>query len=156
ANVTQSAASVRAADAGYNAALATGATVSFGFQASQNGVNRTPAAFVFNGAACSIAAGASPAPSPTSTPRPSPTPTPTPPPTPTPWPTASPAPAATSCQVTYRITSQWNIGFTADVTVRNSGPTLNGWALTWSFPDGQVITNAWNTSATQSGASVRA
>jgi mannan endo-1,4-beta-mannosidase len=78
--------------------------------------------------------------------------------TPTRVPTATPTPVSgASCQVTYVVTSQWNNGFTADVTIRNTGSaTINGWNLTWSFANGQTITNAWNTTATQSGANVSA
>jgi cellulase/cellobiase CelA1 len=78
--------------------------------------------------------------------------------TPTRVPTATPTPVSgASCQVTYIVTSQWNNGFTADVTIRNTGAAaINGWNLTWSFANGQTITNAWNTTATQSGANVSA
>ncbi|GHH81180.1 endoglucanase [Kitasatospora indigofera] len=66
-----------------------------------------------------------------------------------------PAPAA--CQVTYHVDSAWAGGFTATVTLRNTGPTaLQGWSLGWSFPADQKITNAWNAVVTQSGAGVTA
>lgn len=51
---------------------------------------------------------------------------------------------ASDYTVIYRITSQWSGGFQADVTIRNGGSTpVNGWALTWTFPNGQVIGNLW-------------
>ncbi|MFE2916395.1 cellulose binding domain-containing protein [Kitasatospora indigofera] len=66
-----------------------------------------------------------------------------------------PAPAA--CQVAYHVDSAWAGGFTATVTLRNTGPTaLQGWSLGWSFPADQRITNAWNAVLTQSGAGVTA
>jgi hypothetical protein len=34
------------------------------------------------------------------------------------------------------------------------GDALNGWRLTWSFPSGQSVAQAWNASVTQSGAAV--
>ncbi|MFG2041079.1 cellulose binding domain-containing protein [Dactylosporangium sp. NPDC048998] len=52
ATVTQSGTAVWAADAGYNAAIATGATVSFGFNGSFTSANPVPAAFALNGVAC--------------------------------------------------------------------------------------------------------
>ncbi|WTD59148.1 cellulose binding domain-containing protein [Streptosporangium sp. NBC_01639] len=77
--VTQSGAQVTAADAGYNAALATGATASFGFNASWNGsANPVPATFTLNGVACTGSTGPTPTPTPTVTPTVTPTPTPTP------------------------------------------------------------------------------
>ncbi|GAA3187303.1 xyloglucanase [Streptomyces virens] len=65
-----------------------------------------------------------------------------------------PGPAG-ACQVTYRITNQWADGFQADVRLTNTGSTgWNGWSLTWSFPDGQKISQLWNASHTQSGPDV--
>jgi endo-1,4-beta-xylanase len=66
-------------------------------------------------------------------------------------------PAAAACQVAYRIQTQWQDGFVADVTIRNTGTTtINGWTITWSFPGNQRITSAWNAFPTQSGQSVSA
>ena len=62
-----------------------------------------------------------------------------------------------ACSVTYRITNQWAGGFQADVQVTNTGSTTwNGWALGWSFADGQQIGQLWNADWTQSGATVTA
>ncbi|MFF5157601.1 cellulose binding domain-containing protein [Streptomyces sp. NPDC000348] len=60
-----------------------------------------------------------------------------------------------ACKVTYRVTNQWTDGFQADVQLTNTGSaTWNGWSLTWSFADGQKISQLWNGSHTQSGAAV--
>ncbi|MCX5390860.1 endo-1,4-beta-xylanase [Streptomyces sp. NBC_00094] len=70
-------------------------------------------------------------------------------------PVTPPAPGV--CSVTYAVTSQWTGGFTAQVTLRNTGTTpLNGWTVRWSYPAGQRITQAWNTTATQTGTEVTA
>ncbi|CAM5330988.1 cellulose binding domain-containing protein [Streptomyces pilosus] len=62
-----------------------------------------------------------------------------------------------ACEVTYRITHQWADGFQADVRLTNTGPAAwNGWSLTWSFADGQRISQLWNGSHTQSGPAVTA
>lgn len=66
------------------------------------------------------------------------------------------AAAAAGCQVNYQVTNQWTGGFGASVTLTNLGDPIAGWSLTWTFPAGQTITQAWNTSATQSGANVTA
>lgn len=66
--VTQNGPAVQAASLSYDASVATGATVSFGFQATFSGSNDVPANFAVNGVACN---GGSPSPSPS----PSPTPT---------------------------------------------------------------------------------
>lgn len=78
-----------------------------------------------------------------------------PPPT-TPPPT-TPPPGTSACHVTYSTTSQWTGGFTASVTVANTGTTaINGWTVKFTFPGDQKVTNAWNATVTQSGTSVTA
>ncbi|MFE6093120.1 cellulose binding domain-containing protein [Streptomyces massasporeus] len=73
-----------------------------------------------------------------------------------PGPGPDPTPTGT-CKVTYKITSQWSGGFQADIQLTNTGTTTwNGWSLAWTFPDGQKLTQAWNTEATQSGTTVTA
>jgi glucuronoarabinoxylan endo-1,4-beta-xylanase len=70
---------------------------------------------------------------------------------------ALPADAATTgCSVTYAVSSQWQGGFGADVTLTNLGDPLTSWALTWSYTAGQTVTQAWNTTLAQSGAAVTA
>jgi lysophospholipase L1-like esterase len=64
--------------------------------------------------------------------------------------------AAAGCAVTYTVTSQWTGGFGASVDLRNLGDPLTSWTLTWSFGAGQQITQAWNSTATQSGSAVTA
>ncbi|MFD0315619.1 cellulase family glycosylhydrolase [Streptomyces flavalbus] len=60
-----------------------------------------------------------------------------------------------SCAVTYRVVGEWPGGFQADLVVRNTGTTaLNGWTLTFAFPNAQTITNMWGGTPVQSGQSV--
>ncbi len=106
------------------------------------------------------ALGGSSSPPPTSPPPTSPPPTsppPTSPPPTSPPPTSPPPtspPPGGSCHVSYTPNS-WPGGFTANVIItNNSAATINGWTLTFTFPGDQKITNAWNTTATQSGESV--
>lgn len=62
-----------------------------------------------------------------------------------------------TCHVTYTRSSQWQGGFTADVTIGNTGTApVNGWSLAFSFTGDQKITNGWNATVTQSGTSVTA
>jgi hypothetical protein len=70
---------------------------------------------------------------------------------------ALPAGAATAgCSVNYAVSSQWQGGFGANVSITNLGDPLTSWTLTWSFSAGQTVTQAWNTSLTQSGSAVTA
>jgi hypothetical protein len=60
------------------------------------------------------------------------------------------------CHVSYAA-SNWPGGFTAAVTISDQGTApVNGWTLAFSFPGDQKITNAWNATVTQTGASVSA
>ncbi|MGC4854038.1 arabinofuranosidase catalytic domain-containing protein [Micromonospora sp. DT4] len=59
--------------------------------------------------------------------------------------------AAAGCQVTYVVSSQWQGGFGANVTITNLGDAVNGWRLTWNFAAGQTVTQLWNGSYTQAG-----
>ncbi|GAA5039521.1 endo-1,4-beta-xylanase [Thermocatellispora tengchongensis] len=68
--------------------------------------------------------------------------------------TSSPSPGGGACAAAYKVSSQWQGGFVAEVTVRNtSSSALNGWTVTWTFPDGQRIGNLWNGNLTTSGSS---
>ncbi|GID90674.1 non-reducing end alpha-L-arabinofuranosidase family hydrolase [Amorphoplanes digitatis] len=64
--------------------------------------------------------------------------------------------AAAGCSVNYAVSSQWQGGFGASVTITNLGDPLSGWTLTWSYGAGQTVTQAWNTALTQSGSAVTA
>ncbi|MEV4754972.1 PQQ-dependent sugar dehydrogenase [Micromonospora sp. NPDC049559] len=83
------------------------------------------------------------------------TPTTRPPTTPPSTPPLTDTPPPVSCFVTWQV-NQWSGGFTANVTITNRGPALNGWTLTWQFPGDQRVTNAWNAQVSQQGAAVTA
>jgi serine/threonine protein kinase len=77
-----------------------------------------------------------------------------------PSPAASPTatssvPVVDRCSVTYTVASQWSGGFVVNMTVTNTGSaTFKNWSLTFSFAGDQHITNAWDSSFSQSGAQV--
>jgi cellulose 1,4-beta-cellobiosidase len=57
-----------------------------------------------------------------------------------------------ACQVTYILRTQWNVGFTVDFAIRNTGVNVfNGWTLRFTFPGNQQVTQVWNGSVTQTG-----
>jgi Glycosyl hydrolase family 12/Cellulose binding domain len=61
------------------------------------------------------------------------------------------------CSATASINNSWSGGFTADVTVRNTGSSaIRGWTVRWTFPSGQTITSIWNATSSASGSSVTA
>jgi len=70
---------------------------------------------------------------------------------------SNPAGGTPSCKVTYAIASAWTGGFTANVTVANTGTrSFGGWTVNWTFPGDQKITNLWSAFYTQTGETVAA
>nr|WP_229818990.1 MULTISPECIES: endo-1,4-beta-xylanase [Streptomyces] len=64
---------------------------------------------------------------------------------------------AVACSATYTVQNRWTTGFTAQVSVRNTGTApLNGWTLRWTYAAGERVTQAWNSTVTQSAAEVTA
>ncbi|MDN0199858.1 cellulose binding domain-containing protein [Streptomyces sp. S.PNR 29] len=62
----------------------------------------------------------------------------------------------TTCEVSYT-TNVWQGGFTANVTVANTGSApVDDWHLAFTLPSGQRITSAWNASVSPSTGSVTA
>lgn len=100
-------------------------------------------------------------PGPSSSPSSSPSASPSASPSPSPSHSPSPSPStggggSAPCAVSYSANS-WNTGFTANVTVTNTGAAaINGWTVQWSWPGSQQVTGAWNAAITQSGAAVTA
>jgi endoglucanase len=59
---------------------------------------------------------------------------------------------SSGCTAAYSVTNQWNNGFTATVTVTNTGTAAtHSWQVAWTWPNGQQVTNAWNATETHSG-----
>lgn len=85
-NLTQNGGQVTARDAGYNASVGAGATVSFGFNGSWNGSNPAPTSFALNGTPCTG--------SPVTPPPSQPPPASQPPPSSQPPPTSQPPPGS--------------------------------------------------------------
>ena len=100
--------------------------------------------------------------SPTNTPTRTPTGTSTPTGTPTRTPTATPTSNGTAtptavpapCQVLYKIRWQFEPGFGADVTIKNTGAPITSWTLTWTWSGNQTITDGWDATYTQASQAV--
>ena len=71
--------------------------------------------------------------------------------------TTTAPPAGGACAVTWTANS-WDTGFTANVTVANTGTTaINGWTLAFTFGNaGQKVGQAWSANVTQTGTAVTA
>nr|WP_281390745.1 endo-1,4-beta-xylanase [Sphaerisporangium rubeum] len=87
---------------------------------------------------------------------PTPAPTPTPSPTPTPTPTVTPVPV--SCRVTAELWARSRTGYVIKpVTVRNTGrAAVSGWTVTFTLPQGHVVTGSWDAVLTVAGGTVTA
>ncbi|NUR61496.1 MAG: glycoside hydrolase [Catenulispora sp.] len=59
-----------------------------------------------------------------------------------------------TCTAAYQIGSDWGSGFTANVTVTNTGTTtIKNWKVTWTWSGNQQVTGMWNATNQQSGRS---
>jgi hypothetical protein len=66
--------------------------------------------------------------------------------------TISPVSSGGACHVTYTLNSSWPGGFTAQVTIANTGTaTINGWSLAFTFPGDEKITSNFNGGFAQAG-----
>lgn len=96
-------------------------------------------------------------PSPSTTPTPSPSASPPGSPSPSPSASASSSPGHSGCTAAYQVTSQWGGGFQGTVTVTNSSAAASSaWTATFTFANGQQVTQSWNTTLSQNGATVTA
>jgi endoglucanase len=94
---------------------------------------------------------------PTTAPTTPPTTGPTTPPTtgPTTPPTTPPANGG-SCQASYQVSSSWQGGFQGQVTVTAGNAAIGSWAVSWTLPSGQSVTQSWSATVTTSGSTVTA
>ncbi|WP_176611324.1 cellulose-binding domain-containing protein [Actinomadura sp. WMMB 499] len=60
-----------------------------------------------------------------------------------------------ACEVAYRVDGTWPAGFQATVRITNLGDgPIDGWRLGFDLPDGQAVTQLWNGTPVQDGATV--
>src|ERR1019366_3250874 len=61
---------------------------------------------------------------------------------------ATQASAAVVCQVGYTV-NQWSTGFTASVTITNTGTPITSWTLAYSYTGNQALDQGWSGNWTQ-------
>src|ERR1022692_423664 len=66
---------------------------------------------------------------------------------------ATQASAAVVCQVGYTV-NQWSTGFTAAVTITNTGTAITSWTLAYSYSGNQALTQGWSGNWSQSGQNI--
>jgi poly(hydroxyalkanoate) depolymerase family esterase len=69
---------------------------------------------------------------------------------------SQPPPPPGGCHVAY-VTSAWNTGLTASITIENrSTAAVSGWSLAFTLPAGQTITSGWGATYTPASGAVTA
>ncbi len=71
-------------------------------------------------------------------------------------PSASASAGSRGCTASYGIVGQWPGGFQGEVRVTAGSAAITGWTVTWTFANGQTVTQAWSATVTSSGANVTA
>jgi beta-glucosidase len=62
-----------------------------------------------------------------------------------------------TCRVAYSVGNDWGSGFTANISITNTGTTtINGWTLRFAFPGSQQLGNGWEATWSQTGSQVSA
>jgi endoglucanase len=64
------------------------------------------------------------------------------------------AQAASACQVSYTVSSDWGTGFTAAVTIQNTGSPITSWTLGYSYSGNQKVSQGWSGTWSQSGEAI--
>jgi mannan endo-1,4-beta-mannosidase len=54
------------------------------------------------------------------------------------------------------VVNSWPGGFQAEVSVTAGGAAVSGWTVTWTYGNGQQVTQAWNAQVSSSGSAVTA
>ncbi|MGI5151774.1 glycosyl hydrolase family 95 catalytic domain-containing protein [Plantactinospora sp. CA-294935] len=72
----------------------------------------------------------------------------------TPTSSATSSPAPSSARAVYAVTNSWPGGFQGEVTITAGSSPIRSWNVSWAFRDGQVVSQVWSGSYTQSGADV--
>jgi hypothetical protein len=68
--------------------------------------------------------------------------------------TTSSSGGGSGCTVDYVISPQNSSAFGAAITIKNGSTAITSWTLTWTFANGQTVSQLWNGIETQSGANV--
>jgi len=62
---------------------------------------------------------------------------------------------AAGCTVTYSKSWEGGNGYGANLEIRNTGPAINGWTMTFSFANGERIQNGWPVTFSQPSGSAQ-
>jgi endoglucanase len=68
--------------------------------------------------------------------------------------TTTPPPVGGGCTATYAIVNSYPGGFQGEVTVRPRTTAITSWTVSWTFANGQTITQLWNGNLTRNGSTM--
>jgi cellulose 1,4-beta-cellobiosidase len=68
---------------------------------------------------------------------------------------AAPGGGTGTCHIGYTVVNSWSTGFQVQLSIQNTGAAATtGWTLSWTFPAAQQVSQLWNGTAVQTGATV--
>ncbi|NUT48202.1 MAG: spore coat protein CotH [Saccharothrix sp.] len=70
--------------------------------------------------------------------------------------TTTTQPGGARCTATYTIVNQWPGGFQGEVRVAAGTSAITNWTVSWTYTNGEAITQSWNATVTSQGATITA
>ncbi|PSL52202.1 chitobiase/beta-hexosaminidase-like protein [Saccharothrix carnea] len=70
--------------------------------------------------------------------------------------TTTTPPVGARCSATYTVVNQWQGGFQGEVRVTAGTSAISNWTVSWTYANGETVTQAWNATVTSQGSTVTA
>jgi len=68
----------------------------------------------------------------------------------------TPGGSGRTCAATYTVIGQWTGGFQAEVRITAGSSAITGWRVTWTYANGQTVTQSWGATIAPNGSSITA
>ncbi|MFI9010902.1 CotH kinase family protein [Actinosynnema sp. NPDC053489] len=70
--------------------------------------------------------------------------------------TTTTQPGGGRCSAAYTVVNRWTGGFQGEVRVTAGTSPISNWTVSWSYANGETVTQAWNATVTSQGSTVTA
>ncbi|MEU4449083.1 CotH kinase family protein [Actinosynnema sp. NPDC050801] len=70
--------------------------------------------------------------------------------------TTTTQPGGARCSATYTVVNQWQGGFQGEVRVTAGTSAISNWTVSWSYANGETVSQAWNATVTSQGSTITA
>ena len=70
--------------------------------------------------------------------------------------TTTTQPGGARCSATYAVVNQWQGGFQGEVRVTAGTSAIGNWTVSWTYANGETVSQAWNATVTSQGSTVTA